>query len=137
MVLQIRPVYSSMYRCLIFLSVILLSRPVVADTITVEGLLVVTDCRGVSYQQIRLAEPALLEIAAGCAKRGVPLAILVGGKNSGMLYTLVSPAPILAEHLANPARMTGQEIAPRVVIPSKLEIRTDSGWVEVATTTMM
>ena len=126
-----------MHRALVILLFITLTRSVDADTIEVQGLLVVTDCRGISYRQNSLAEPGLLEIAVGCAKRGVPLAILVADGNNDVLYTLVSPSPLLAEHLAKPARMTGQEIAPRVVIPDKLEIKTETGWEEVATTTMM
>ena len=131
------PVYSKVYRSLLLTLFLLLSPAVRADTIEVEGLLVVSDCRGVSYQQISLTEPALLDIAAGCAKRGVPLAVLVGDKETGVLYTLVSPSPLLSQYLAKPARLTGEEIAPRVVIPEKLEIRTESGWEEVATTMMM
>ena len=126
-----------MYRSLLVALLLCLPPTASADTIEVEGLLVVSDCRGVSYRQISLSEPALLEIAAGCAKRGVPLAVLVGDRDNGVLYTLVSPSPLLSGYLAKPVRLTGEEIAPRVVVPERLEIRTETGWEEVATTTMM
>ena len=128
------PVCNKMYRSRALVC-LLLSCTARADTVALEGLLVVSDCRGASHQQLTLSEPGLLEIAIGCAKRGV--AVLVGDRTSGVLYTLVSPSPLLAEHLAKPVRVTGQEIAPRVVIPEKLEIKTGAEWEEVATTTMM
>lgn len=126
-----------MGRALLTLLLVVLTRGVCADSVQVEGILVVSGCQGASYRQISLTEPAKLAIAAACAKRGVPLALLVGEGDSGELYTLVAPSPLLAEHLAKQARMTGHEIAPRVVIPQKLEIKTGAGWEEVATTTMM
>ncbi len=51
--------------------------------------------------------------------------------------TRASPASMLAEHLAKPARLTGELIAPRVVKPTKLEVETSNGWIKVPTTAML
>ena len=130
-----RPVYRIMHRALLILLLVALTHSAHADTVQVEGILVVSGCQGASYHQISLSEPEILKIAAGCANRGVPLAVLVDDGDGGVLYTLVSPSPLLADHLAKRARMSGRENAPRVVIPEKLEIRTEAGWEEVTTTT--
>ena len=116
---------------------VLLTRVAYADSVEVEGILVVSGCQRASYRQISLTEPENLEIGTACAKRGVPLTLLVGAGDRGELYTLVAPSPLLAEHLTKKTRMKGQEIAPQVVIPEKLEIKTGASWEEVATTTMM
>ena len=67
-----------MGRAFLTLLLVVLTRGVCADSVEVEGILVVSGCQGASYRQISLTEPAKLEIAAACAKRGVPLALLVG-----------------------------------------------------------
>ena len=108
-------------------------------SIQVEGLLVVTECRGADYRQIStsIATRSIIEIAASCVRMGAPVAVLTGPKLGGRLYTLVSPSKSLARYIARYARLTGKEIASRVVVPQKLEIRTTSGWIEVPTTSMM
>ena len=67
----------------------------------------------------------------------MPVAIWNGQVAEGELTTLASPASMLAEHLAKPARLTGELIAPRVVKPTKLEVETSEGWIEVPTTAML
>ena len=108
-------------------------------SIQVEGLLVVTECRGADYRQISTssATRSIIEIAASCVRMGAPVAVLTDPKLGGRLYTLVSPSKSLARYIARYARLTGKEIASRVVVPQKLEIRTTSGWIEVPTTSMM
>ena len=107
--------------------------------IEVEGILVVTECRGADYRQISMgdSDTATIEKAAGCARMGAPVAIFVQHGNDVRLYKLASPAKNLAGYIAQHARLTGPEIAPQVVLPDKLEIRTRSGWIEVATTSVM
>lgn len=108
------------------------------DKVHIEGLLVVTDCPGAEYQKLGMkVDNAVIERAAACAKSGVPVALLVGTQPNGELYTLVSPSPLIAPHIAKRARLSGEEIAPHVIIPDKLEIETDTGWQEIRTTTMM
>jgi hypothetical protein len=70
-------------------------------------------------------------------RMGAPVAVLTDGENGGRLYTLVSPSKSLARYIARYARLTGKEIAPRIVVPQKLEIRTPNGWIEVPTSSMM
>jgi hypothetical protein len=107
--------------------------------IQVEGLLVVTECRGANYQQISTnsVSRSIIEIAASCVRMGAPVAVLTDGENGDRLYTLVSPSKSLARYIARYARLTGKEIAPRIVVPQKLEIRTPNGWIEVPTSSMM
>lgn len=110
----------------------LLFAPVIdAVALEVEGLLVVTQCDGVSTGQWKeSARPA----AERCARAGVPLAVK---SKRGTFYTVAAPSPLLASHIARRVRLSGEEIAPRVVIPDKLEVETESGWREVPTTSMM
>ena len=107
--------------------------------IQVEGLLVVTECRGADYHQISMntTNRSTIEIAASCVRMGAPVAVLTTTESGTQLYTLVSPSKSLAQYIARYARLTGKEIAPHVVIAQKLEIRTADGWMEIPTTSMM
>jgi len=125
---------------LLFLS--LFAVPMIASaggTVTVEGLLVDTRCYGMSNNNVGNDHKggAKKGCASACAKMGIPVAVLKGGKKGGQLYTLASPAPMLADHMAKEARVTGMEVAPGIVVPKKLEVKEGSTWKEVPTTAMM
>ena len=64
---------------------------------------------------------------------GIPVALLSGGE----MFIITAPAPVLAEHMAKEARLTGHEVQMGIISPSKLEIKTSSGWQTVSTSTMM
>lgn len=127
-----------MQRSVIALIAVLVGSPVVTagELLEVEGVLVVTGCAGASVDDLARAEPPpdILDRASACAKMGMPVAVL----SDGTLFTLASPAAMLARHIAKPARLSGEQVAPRVIVPEKLEVETEpDGWREVATTTMM
>lgn len=125
---------------LLFLS--LFAVPMIASagsTATVQGLLVDTRCYGMSQDNVGNDHGGGVKkgCASGCAKMGIPVAVLKDGKKGGQLYTLASPAPLLADYMGMEARLTGKEVAPGVVVPKKLEVKDGSGWKEVPTTSMM
>ncbi len=128
-----------MQTSVIALIALLVGSPVATagELLEVEGVLVVTGCAGASVDQLARAEPPppdILDRASACAKMGMPVAVL----SHGTLFTLASPAAMLARHIAKPARLSGEEVAPRVIVPERLEVETEpDGWREVATTTMM
>ncbi len=111
------------------------------ETVTVEGVLVDMQCYVLNKSRLSGDMKADRQVLAACptepAKSGMPVAIWNGQVAGGELTTLASPASMLAEHLAKPARLTGELIAPRIIKPTRLEIKTPDGWVEVPTTAML
>ena len=111
------------------------------ETITVEGVLVDVQCYVLNKSKLSGDMAADRRVLAACpaepAKAGMPVAVWNGRVAGGELTTVASPAYLLAEHLAKPARLTGELIAPRIVKPTKLEVKTSDGWVEVPTTAML
>ncbi len=111
------------------------------ETVTVEGVLVDVQCYVLNKLKLSGDTAADRRLLATCpaepAKAGMPVAIWNGQVAGGELTTLASPASMLAEHLAKPARLTGELIAPRIIKPTRLEIKTPDGWVEVPTTAML
>ncbi|MBS35924.1 MAG: hypothetical protein CMO26_08380 [Thiotrichales bacterium] len=108
-------------------------------SVSIEGLLVVIECRAANYQQIRLGDtsPELVQAATTCARTGAPLAVLVNPKSNPVLYTLVAPSEDLFAYIAHHIRLTGEEISAGLIVPSNLEVKTHDGWMQVVTTSMM
>ncbi|MBI2821001.1 MAG: hypothetical protein HYX74_02135 [Acidobacteria bacterium] len=70
-----------------------------------------------------------------CAKSGIPVGLLdaKGGYN-----TILGPAPALAAHIGQGARITGKvDAKARTLIPDKVEVKKGSAWEEVKLQTMM
>ena len=111
------------------------------ETVTVEGVLVDVQCYVLNKSKLSGAMAADRRVLATCpaepAKAGIPVAVWNGRVAGGELITVASPAYLLADHLAKPVRLTGELIAPRIVKPTKLEVKTLDGWVEVPTTAML
>jgi len=124
---------------LLFLGLFAVPMVTMAGEVTVEGLLVDTRCYGMSQDNIGQDHKGgeLKGCATACAKMGIPVALLKDGQAGGDLYVLSSPAPMVADHMAKEARLVGDEIAPGLVIPKKLEVKSGDAWEEVQTSAMM
>ncbi|MBI4445434.1 MAG: hypothetical protein HY645_05935 [Acidobacteria bacterium] len=71
----------------------------------------------------------MAECGMMCAKSGIPVALL---DSKGNVSTILAPAPSLAPHVGQQARVTGKfDEKSRSVIPEKVEIKQGSGWQEV------
>ena len=106
-----------------------------------EGVLVDVQCYVINKGKLTGNTDADRKVLQTCstepAKAGVPVVIWDGDVSKGELITLASPAYLLAEHLSRPARLDGELIAPRIVKPTKLEVNTPDGWIEVPTNAML
>lgn len=70
-----------------------------------------------------------------CAKSGIPVGLLDA---KGNFNTILGPAPALAEHIGQAARITGKvDGKGKTVIPDKVEVRQGSAWQEVKIQAMM
>jgi len=124
-----------------FSSLLLPLSSLAGETVTVEGVLVDMQCYVLNKSRLTGDMAADRRVLAACpaepAKAGIPVAVWNGRVAGGELITVASPAYLLADHLAKPARLTGELIAPRIVKPTKLEVKTPDGWLEVPTTAML
>jgi hypothetical protein len=82
------------------------------ETVTVEGVLVDMQCYVLNKSKLSGEMAADRQVLATCsaesAKAGVPVAVWNGRVAGGELITVASPAYLLADHLAKPARLTGE-----------------------------
>jgi hypothetical protein len=105
--------------------------------VTVSGVLVDTRCYSADQRNVKdehyMGASMVKGCATACAKMGIPVALLDGGT----LFTVAAPAPALAPYMAKQARMTGVEVSPGVVMPTKFEVKTKSGWKRVQAKGMM
>lgn len=105
--------------------------------ISVSGVLVDTRCYSADQRNVQdehyMGSAKVKGCATACAKMGIPVAMLDGG----LLYTVAAPAPALAPYMAQQARMTGVEVSPGVVMPTKFEVKTGTGWKRVQAKGMM
>lgn len=111
------------------------------EMVRYEGILVDIQCYVVNKEKLSGVVKADRKLLQACspeaAKSGIPVALWNGKVTGGELVTLASPAYLLAEHLSRPARLEGELLAPRVVKPTRLEVNTPDGWVEVPTNAML
>lgn len=63
---------------------------------------------------------------------GIPVALLEGTPD-----TVAAPAPALAPYMARKAPMTGVKVSPGVVMPTKFDVKSGSGWKRVQAKGMM
>ena len=92
---------------------------------TVEGELVDTHCYSDGGAT---GEDHGAKCGKGCAKSGIPVAVLVDGK----AWTLATnPAP-LADAVGKTVRVTGEQNAQsQVVVPDKVEVKDGDQWKEI------
>ena len=109
-----------------------------ADDRLLQGHLVVLNCRDASIHTIvhHPSDDTLLT-ARDCAKMGAPIAVVMGEGDTTVVYTLAVSSPVLVDYLSKPVRVYGQEIAPRTILPSEVNVEVDGRWIEVPTTTVM
>ena len=94
------------------------------DKKTVEGELVDTHC----YADSGATGEEHAKCGKGCAKSGIPVAVLSGGK----AWTIATnPAP-LADAMGKTVRVTGtQNAESQIVVPDKVEVKDGDNWKEI------
>jgi len=117
----------------------------------IEGLLIDARCYAISYSNYtndHLIPPSterkITGCATGCAKSGIPVALLTGplppgpGKNN-RAYILLHPAPNLSLHMEKFARVYGCFLGDlQAIFTTKVEVKGENGeWKEVSFTTPM
>lgn len=65
-----------------------------------------------------------------CAKMGMPVGLLEGGKPDGKLYLIVGPAGGYADYMAHEIKVEGEEVYAGALMPSKLWVKKDGKWHE-------
>jgi hypothetical protein len=76
--------------------------------------------------------------ATACAKMGIPVGILVESKDDSRLLVIITPASMLADHMAKEARITGMPaLDGHGIIPDKVQVKNGDKWEEVKIATMM
>jgi hypothetical protein len=76
--------------------------------------------------------------ATACAKMGIPVGILVEGKDESKLLVIITPASALADHMAKEAKITGMPaLDGHGIIPDKVQVKDGDKWKEVKIATMM
>ena len=93
-------------------------------TVTLEGTLIDLLC----YAQKMVNQPDL-----DCTKFRSPKHPVGLMENAGQrsVHTIASTPYVLSRHLAKTVRITGELLAPHLVKPTKLEVRTEEGWKEL------
>ena len=101
------------------------SRALAAEDKTVEGELVDTHC----YSAGGAKGESHAACGAKCAKSGIPVAVLAGGK----VWTLATNPRPLADSVGKIARVTGiQNAESGVMVVKKVEVKDGESWKEVA-----
>jgi hypothetical protein len=76
--------------------------------------------------------------ATTCAKMGIPVGLLVGGKPGGKVMVIITPTSALADHMTKEVRITGQVVLDGSgVLPDKIEVQDKGKWKELKIATMM
>ncbi|MFQ5695218.1 MAG: hypothetical protein ACE5HB_04440 [Terriglobia bacterium] len=68
-----------------------------------------------------------------CAKMGIPVSLLTA---EGRVFTIVVPAPQLADHVGREAKVSGM-LKEGSLIPAKIMVKAGDEWQEVKLATMM
>lgn len=121
-----------------------------AREIFLEGLLVDARCYAISHENWtndHLIPPGkdkwIKGCATGCAKSGVPVALLTGPvppgpSGSNRAYILLHPSPNLAPHMEKRARVTGCLMRDmQAIFTTKVEVEEEGNWKNVEFTTPM
>lgn len=74
--------------------------------------------------------------AAACAKMGIPVGIVPGGKAGGHALVLAVPAKQLAPHMGRTARVMGRQVGESLIVKS-IQVQEDGSWKTVKVKTMM
>ena len=111
-------------------------------TKTVEGILVDMKCYSMdtaNWVQDHMTPKGKMPMCATtCAKMGIPVGILEGGKPGGMVYVLITPSMPLGDHMTKTARVTGAvALDGHGIVPDKIEVKNKDKWQEVKIATMM
>lgn len=106
------------------------------DTITIQGILIDTHCYNLDQENIgddhMLPKSGFREdCAAYCANLGYPVAVLIGGKPGNKVWILRFSAQVFADYMAETVRVEGNFISDGLVQPSKVEMKTEDGWVQI------
>jgi len=113
----------------------------IGGKVTVNGVLIDTKCYGKMNANLtndhKTPKGLMPGCGAACATMGVPVGVLVSGKEGGQVYVLVTPSKLLAGHMAKKVRVSGTVPFAGSLIPDKLEVRGANGWQEVQLNTMM
>jgi len=75
--------------------------------------------------------------ATACAGMGIPVGIVEGGKAGNKTYIIITSANALKDHMAQEARVTGEEAFPGAIIAGKVEVKVDGKWKDVTPGAMM
>ncbi len=110
-----------MHKLISLIAVTLLFVPYTANAADWTGTLVDTRCMAMDMANTGQDHKAgaMKGCASACAKMGIPVALLVGDK----MYTLAAPAPMLADHMAKNATVTGKMLGgSSVIMPAKVVV---------------
>lgn len=76
--------------------------------------------------------------ATTCAKMGIPVGVLVGGKPGGKVLALIAPTSAFADHMTKEVRVTGTVVLDGSgILPDKVEVNDKGKWKELKIATMM
>ena len=95
-----------------------------AGKATVEGTLVDMKC----YFGMNTSGEKHAKCAAKCARSGLPMGVMKKGTSE--VYTLLAPAPAVADYSEQAVRVTGT-ITGHVLDPETFEVQKAGKWVEV------
>jgi len=106
------------------------------DTLTFQGKLIDTHCYNLDQQNIgddhTLPKSGFREdCAAYCANLGYPVAVLIDGNPGNKVWILRFSAQVFADYMAETVRVEGNFISDGLVQPSKVEMKTDEGWIQI------
>ena len=118
------------------------AKPAAAQTKTVEGILVDMKCYSMdpaNWVQDHMTPKGKMPMCAmTCAKTGIPVGLLEGGKPGGKVYVVITPAMPLGVHMTKTARITGAlALEGHGIVPDKIEVKNKDKWQEVKIATMM
>jgi len=109
---------------------------------TIEGILVDMKCYSMdteNWVQDHVTPKGKMPMCAmTCAKMGIPVGLLEGGKPGGKVYVIITPAMPLGDHMTKTARITGViALEGHGIVPDKIEVKNKDKWQEVKIATMM
>jgi hypothetical protein len=104
-----------------------------AKPVTVTGTLIDTKCYSMDHRNKTVDHVTphgqMKDCAKLCARLGIPVAVLT---SQGQVWTLVTPAQDLVDHMGQTARVTGAKVYGDQIRPDKIEIEDAAGhWTEV------
>ena len=109
---------------------------------TVQGTIVDMKCYSMMAENIgddhMTPKGKMPACATACAKMGIPVGILVSGKDSDDLLVIITPSSALSDHMAKQAKITGTKaLSGHGIIPDKIMVKSGNKWEEVKIATMM